>query len=82
MVWLILYKTSLTLFNVKYDIYFFSETFKKLEKGAALLEKELIDTKTSYEDSLEKVKSLENTLQNTFKYQNLIKFFYNKKIQI
>ncbi len=43
------------------------ETFKKLEKGAALLEKELIETKNNYEDSVEKIKSLENTLQNSFK---------------
>jgi chromosome segregation ATPase len=43
------------------------ETFKKLEKGAALLEKELTDTKMNYEESMEKIKSLENTLQNSFK---------------
>lgn len=43
------------------------EAFKKLEKGAVYLEKELISTKTALEDSQEKVTSLENTLQNTFK---------------
>lgn len=43
------------------------DTFKKLEKGASLVEKELVSTKMAYEDSLEKIKSLENTLQNTFK---------------
>ena len=41
--------------------------FKKLEKGAALLEKELTNTKSALEDSQDKAKGLENTLQNTFK---------------
>jgi hypothetical protein len=45
----------------------FEEMFKKLEKGAAILEKELTETKLAYEDATEKVKSLENTVQNTFK---------------
>ena len=44
-----------------------SETFKKLEKGAGYLEKELTNAKSLLEDSQEKVTSLENTLQNTFK---------------
>jgi hypothetical protein len=38
-----------------------------LEKGASLLEKELVNTKMALEDSQEKIKSLENTLQNTYK---------------
>ena len=41
--------------------------YKKLEKGASLLEKELTETKMNYEDSLIKTQSLENTLQNSFK---------------
>ena len=48
------------------------DAFKKLEKTAIALEKELSNTKSALEDSEEKVKSLENTLQNTFKYS--IKF--------
>jgi hypothetical protein len=44
-----------------------AEAFKKLEKTAVALEKELSNTKSALEDSEEKVKSLENTLQNTFK---------------
>lgn len=46
---------------------FVQETFKRLEKGAAILEKELTETKLAYEESTEKVKSLENTLQSSFK---------------
>jgi hypothetical protein len=44
-----------------------TEAFKKLEKTAVALEKELSNTKSALEDSEEKIKSLENTLQNTFK---------------
>jgi hypothetical protein len=43
------------------------ETFKKMEKTAVTLEKELINTKSLLEDSEEKVKSLENTLANSYK---------------
>lgn len=45
-----------------------TELFKKLEKTALTLEKELINTKSLLEDSEEKVKSLENTLQNSYRY--------------
>lgn len=43
------------------------DAFKKLEKGASYLEKELINTRSALEDAQEKVTGLENTLQNTFK---------------
>ena len=45
------------------------EAFKKLEKTAIALEKELSNAKSSLEDSEEKVKSLDNTLQNTFRFK-------------
>jgi len=62
-----------------------SEAFKTLEKGAFYLEKELVNAKAALEDSHEKVTSLENTLQNTFKLiQQLIinvLIFLNREIK-
>lgn len=43
------------------------ETFKKMEKTAVALEKELLHTKGLLEDSDEKVRSLESTLANSYK---------------
>jgi hypothetical protein len=52
------------------------EMLKKLEKAALSLEKELTTTKCNLEDSQEKIKGLENTLQNTFKYVIKILLFF------
>lgn len=54
-------------FNKYFFNLLFEETYRRLEKGAAILEKELTETKLAYEESMEKVKSLENTLQSSFK---------------
>lgn len=43
------------------------DTFKKLEKTALALEKELLNTKSLLEDAEEKVRSLESTLANSYK---------------
>jgi hypothetical protein len=43
------------------------DAFKKLEKTALALEKELLNTKSLLEDSEEKVRSLESTLANSYK---------------
>lgn len=43
------------------------EAFKKLEKTALALEKELINTKGHLDDAEEKVRGLESTLANSYK---------------
>jgi TATA element modulatory factor len=44
-----------------------SDNYKKLEKTCVFLEKELNSKKLTLDESEEKIKSLENTLQNAYK---------------
>ena len=65
----------LKIFHKKLNFFYlflkFIETFKKLEKGASSLEKELVNTKGLLEESENKVKGLENALQNAYKFVSI-----------